>query len=182
MGTAGVAAAQSGKDYTVHMIVAGSEDFANDYTGLFVFVEQQSTFELDAAVIDGCDFDATWDPEELNAFNGRLVDQIEGDAKHIATQIFTKADSSIEEGALYVINRTYSCPDDYVGLGVNEIRSEDLATETGTPEPDVTPITEDVTGTETTDGDGPGFGVAGAVAGVGGLAGLARLLRSDGEE
>ena len=174
VGTAGIGAAQSGNtDYTARMVVPQAEDFTDNYTGVFVFVEQQSTAELDAQEIANCEFDGTWSPEELEAFNGRLVDQIEDDHKDIPTQIYTKADSGVSPGALYVINRTYPCPEEYIGLETEQIRSEDLP-QNGS----------ELTGTatETTNGGGPGFGVAGAVAGVGGLAGLVRLLRSDGEE
>ena len=173
VGAAGIGAAQSdGTDYTAHMVIPQAEEFTDNYTGVFVFVEQQSTAELDAQEIANCDFDATWSPEELEAFNGRLVDQIENDHKDIPTQIYTKADSGVSPGALYVINRTYTCPEAYIGLGVEQIRSDDLP-QNGTNGGE--------TVTETTDGGGPGFGVAGAIAGVGGLAGLARALRN-GEE
>jgi hypothetical protein len=169
VGTAGFAAGQA--DYTARLIIPAAEEFTDDYTGIFVYVEAQSEGELDADDVAGCEFD-NWSPDGLDSFTGRLVDQIEDDSKDVPTQIFTTADSGVEAGALYVINRSFPCPDGYVGLEVEQIRTENL--DQGTNE-------DPETAAGTTGGDGPGFGVAGALAGVGGLAGLARVLR-DGEE
>ncbi|MFC6939350.1 hypothetical protein ACFQE8_05150 [Salinirubellus sp. GCM10025818] len=172
VGATGLGAAQSGgADYTARMVVPGAEEFTDDYAGLFVYVEAQSESELTAEDVSGCEFE-NWSPDGLDSFTGRLVDQIDDDHRDIPTQIFTTADSGIEAGALYVVNRAIPCPDAYVGLEVEQIRTENL--DQGTNE-------DPETAAGTTGGDGPGFGVAGALAGVGGLAGLARVLR-DGEE
>ena len=172
VGATGLAAAQSGgADYTARMVIPEAGDFTDDYAGLFVYVEAQSEGELDAEDVADCEFD-NWSPEGLDSFTGRLVDQIEGDSKDIPTQIFTTADSGVEAGSLYVISLVHNCPGSYVGFDAEQIRSENL--DQGTNE-------DPATAAGTTGGDGPGFGVAGTLAGVGGLAGLARALRTDGE-
>jgi hypothetical protein len=171
VGVAGFAAGQTG--YTARMVIPEAEAFTDDYTGLFVYVEAQSEGELDAQDVAGCEFD-DWSPDALDSFTGRLVDQIGDDHRDIPAQVFTTADSGVEAGSLYVVNRSFPCPEGYVGLEVEQIRTENL--DQGTNEE---PGPE--TATSTTDGGGPGFGLAGAVAGVGGLAGLARAL-GDGED
>ena len=86
-------------------------------------------------------------------------------------RISRPADADVSAGSLFVINRQFDCPEGYVGLGLEQIGAA-VDVDTSTPTP------EDASPTDGGSASGPGFGVAGALAGVGGLAGLAKYLKN----
>ncbi len=157
--------------YTVNAVVAEAEGFTDDYAGLFVHVGEESTGELRVEDVDGCAIEG-WPPEELSARDGSLIDRKGDDeAESIPAHVYLIADSAVSTGSLFVIDRALDCPEEYVGLELEAIGAA-VAVDTSTPAPEG--------GSPTGGGpaSGPGFGVVGALAGVGGFAGLAGLLRS----
>jgi hypothetical protein len=160
--------------YTVTALVARAEEFTDDYAGLFVHVGGESTGELRVEDVDDCAIEG-WPPEDLSARDGSLIDRKGDDEEEsIPAHVYLPADADVSTGSLFVINRSLDCPEGYVGLELEAIGAAvDVDTSTATPEDG-----------SSTGGSaaGPGFGVAGALAGVGGLAGLARYLRNEREE
>ncbi len=137
---------------TRRVVIPESEEYveSGDYTGYFLHVGSDSTGELTPSDVAGCGFDG-WDPEQIDAFDGRLVDRVEDHSDH-ATQVY--ATGEIAPGALFVVNDQVTCPDGYVGLEVERIGVERVRD------------SEQVAESTPSGGAGPGFGVLAAALGT----------------
>lgn len=167
----------AGAQITINAVISAAEEFADDYAGLFVHVGELSTGELQVEAVEDCDIDG-WPPDGFEAYNGSLIDKKGDDpVTSIPAEVYVPVGWDVSTGSLFVVNRQHDCPEGYVGLELEQIGASSVeistATQgTATPEP---------TASDGGSASGPGFGVAGTLAGVGGLAGLTRLLRGDRE-
>lgn len=163
--------------YTTRMVVPPARSFVGEegYSGYFLHVGSESTGELEADSLSGCGF-GDWPPDDLAYFNGRLIDRIDQDAREIETQIYVPATAGISPGTLWVVNREVTCPDEYVGLSVEQIGAAVVVGSSDADEGGGTTSASD----SPTDGGGPGFGPLAALAGVAaGVAGYARRRDDD---
>lgn len=159
----GGASAQS--QVTRRVVIPRAEDVAmGDYDGFLLHVGERTAGELDASTLENCQF-GDWSVDGITYRAGTLVDQLGQEIERIPTTVYTDANRDLAPGTLWVINGTVQCPQEYVGLRLEQVASPG----------------EGGTDTATADGGagafGPGFGALGAAAGVGGL--LALLRRGD---
>lgn len=148
---------------TRRFVIPGIERFEGEYRqDTFVHVLGTTDVTRDWADVKACGFDE-WSPEQITAFRMSLIDTLKSDPEPVETAAFvnTSGSADVRPGSLYIINDVHDCPGRYVGL-------------------DVEWVSGDVYGLPTDEGRtgvlGPGFGVAGALAGLvgGGIAYLSR--------
>lgn len=155
--------------YTTRMVIPRVREFDEEgYAGFFLHVGDERDDRLSVDAVEGCEF-ANWPPEEIAAYDGRLIDRIDESHREVPTQIYVPADRTVETGSLWVVNREISCPEENVGLEAEQLGAR---------------IRGNQSGTETDGGSGPvgqpGFGPLSAVAALfAGGAALARRLDSD---
>jgi hypothetical protein len=169
-GLTGTAGAQA--RITTRMIIPEMTGFlaGDDYGGYFLHVGEQTTADEGVDEFDDCEFDS-WPPASMATFDARLIDRLEDRHREQGTQMFVPSGADVDTGTLWVVNRTITCPGEYVGLEVERIGSGfvvgnesagDGATETGPNAPL------------------PGFGPLAALAAV--VAGGYALARRAAEE
>lgn len=135
-----------------------------DYADLFLHVGETTPGELDASTLQNCTF-TSWSPEDVTYREGTLVDHIGEEIQRVPTTVYTNAAEDLPTGSLWVINNTEECPDEYIGLQLEQVGAAVPGNLTATDTP-----------AEGAGAGGPGFGALGTVvaAGVGGLLALLR--------
>lgn len=152
---------------TRRAVIPRAEDFTNtDYTGFFLHIQGESTGDIDDSVIANCDF-ANWSPGATTAYNGALINRLEKNHRQVPTELFVNDKDKFSPGTLWVINNQSECPNEYVGVQIEQLgaRIVQKSTESPTETPRAT----------ATPGGGPGMGPLAALAG--GVVGVAELLR-----
>lgn len=153
------------------IVIPSREGFVGDegYTGYFLHVGGATSGGVSAGDLAGCEF-SDWPPEGIQRHEGELIDRIQQDHRQTQVRLFTAKGADVQPGTLWVINRVRNCPDDHVGLEVEQVGAAfgNVSEDDGNTETDANPIGQ------------PGFGPVATVAGLlAGAAGVARWSADD---
>lgn len=156
---------------TRRMVAPAKEEFVGGegYTGYFLHVGGKSSDGVSAQELSGCEF-SDWPPDGIESYDGELIDRIQQDHRQTRTRVFTAKGADVQPGTLWVINRVRNCPDDHVGLEVEQVGAAfgNVSEDDPNTETDASPIGQ------------PGFGPVATVAGLlAGTAGVARWSADD---
>ena len=165
LGTAGVAASQTGtdgdgaQDGQMRAVIPEQQQYDQTVTGFFLHIGP-GVDPIESSVADQCDF-VDWSDDETLAYDAQLIDR-KADPEQTQITLYLHERVDVEPGALFIINDREQCPSGYLGIylepvGVNlaQLRSRDF-----TPNPE---NQDDGGGI---DAAGPGMGVASGLAGL----------------
>lgn len=163
--------------------------WTGNYVGQFVvFTDPTPRDDVSPPVVADCDF-ADWPASRTRGYQVLLADRLTDEPRGVTVGAYLDAaDPQIDVGRTFIIQRTHACPDDFLGLELEEVPVETFVPEreqvehplvgeepgptlpgTGTPTGD--PVAIDAPGQ-------PGLGAPAALAGVLGAALLRRLVGS----
>jgi hypothetical protein len=153
------------------MVLPSVDGFTGDedLTGYFLHVGGDASVDTDPSDVDGCGF-ANWSPTDLAAYDARLLDRLDDDHREKQTTVHLAANGEVDTGTLWIVNRQVSCPDDHVGVEVEQVGAavDVPASETATD-----------SGATATEGSAPGFGLLAALGGL--VAGGVGFVRRRGD-
>lgn len=141
---------------TTRMVVPSQDGFVGDdgdLVGYFVHLGGDAGVDTDPSDVDGCGFES-WSPTELSAYDARLLDRLDQEHRETETKVHVAGNADVDTGTLWIVNRQVSCPDDHVGLEVEQVGAA------------VNVSTEESGDSTATEGSGPGFGPLAALGGV----------------
>ncbi|WP_435348096.1 hypothetical protein [Haloarchaeobius sp. HRN-SO-5] len=148
--------------------VAGVEIESNSHYVVLADLVREADREIDPSAVEGCNV-VEFSPDETRTYEGIVVDRLRQDPQGYERQILTHArDERLPPGSVFIVSNAEPCSDGYVGVEAEAISDEfaPYGAETAQPaDPGSGPI--------------PGFRLAGAVAALAGVLGLARWRSGD---
>lgn len=182
-GATSVASAQEGDALQDAVIPEQELQFDQELVGFWIHIGQ-TVDPLEASISDRCDF-VDWGDEDTLAYDAQLIDKT-AEPEQSPITLYLNQEVDISPGTLFIINENVECESGYmgvrlerVGMDLEDVRAAEPASPTGTVDDDGEGGGQGGGAESPADGQGPGFGVAGALAS---LAGVGWLLRKrDGE-
>ncbi|WP_226011314.1 hypothetical protein [Halomicrobium salinisoli] len=178
-GATSVASAQEGDALQDAVIPAQELQFDQELVGFWIHIGE-TVDPLEASISDRCDF-VDWGDEDTLAYDAQLIDQT-AEPEQSPITLYLNQEVDISPGTLFIINENVECESGYmgvrlerVGMDLQDVRAAEPASPTGTVDDD-----GEGGGAEgPVGGAGPGFGVAGALAGLTGAGWLLRKRDDD---
>ncbi|MCT9094976.1 hypothetical protein [Haloarchaeobius sp. HME9146] len=145
-------------------------DDEGDYVGDFLVAADEVTGEVDTSAVDQCGL-TDWDPSNTVVYEAVLTTELATDPQGAEVQILTNGEKDhIESGAVFIVSDAETCGNGYVGVDTEAVSDARIPEGSGTT---AAPTADD--GQESI----PGFELAGTVAGIASLLGLARWRDGD---
>ncbi|WP_225335725.1 PGF-CTERM sorting domain-containing protein [Halomicrobium urmianum] len=177
-GATSVASAQEDDALQDAVIPAQEQQFDQNLVGFWIHIGA-TVDPLEASISDRCDF-VDWGDDDTLAYDAQLIDKT-ADPEQSSITLYLNQKVDISPGTLFIINENVECESGYmgvrlerVGMDLQDVRAAEPASPTETVDDG-----EGGGAEGPVDGAGPGFGVAGALAGLTGAGWL--LRKRDGE-
>lgn len=162
------------------------QPFEGEYVGQFViFTDPTPRDDVTPAIVGECDF-ANWAPEDTRGYQGLLLDRLTDDPVSTEIPMYTNGNKErVPVGTSFIVGRTESCSDDFLGLEVESVPVQQFEPDYDTQDNPLIgeesgPTVSPVEGGETEAPGQPGLGVGAALGGIG--AALLRRLAGSARE